>query len=54
MADEIVAKTREAGITLMDSDANTILEEVWQHPKEVKQAFEILRSAFQAHVRAHR
>jgi hypothetical protein len=54
MADEIVTRMREAGINLMDSDAKTILEEVRRHPKEVKEAFEILRSAFETHLRAHR
>lgn len=52
MAQEIIAKAREAGVILKDVDAEHILEEVRRHPQEVKQAFETLRSAFEAHVKS--
>jgi hypothetical protein len=50
LAEEIVRKVREAGVTLEESDAKRIIDEVQQHPKEVKQAFEMLKSAFQGHI----
>jgi hypothetical protein len=47
MAQEIIAKARNAGVTIHDLDAKKIVEEARQHPREIKEAYEILRGAFE-------
>jgi hypothetical protein len=47
MAQEIIAKAREAGVTLNEGDVQKIIEEARQHPQEIKQAYEMLKKAFE-------
>ena len=47
MAAEIIGKAREAGITLPEGDVKKIIEEARQHPQEIKQAYEMMKSAFE-------
>jgi hypothetical protein len=52
LADEIIEKMKAAGVTLNKLDADKILEEVQKHPKVVKEAFDMLKGAFEQHVKA--
>jgi hypothetical protein len=47
MAEEIIKKAREAGITLQQGDVKKIIEEARQHPQEIKQAYDMLKHAFE-------
>jgi len=51
LAKEIIEKVKEAGVTLDALDADKILKEVQQHPKEIKEAFDMMKSAFEKHVK---
>jgi hypothetical protein len=46
MADEIINHLTKAGVVIHDADIRKIVEEVQKHPDEVKQAFELMRDAF--------
>jgi hypothetical protein len=46
LADQIISQLRTAGVMMQDVDARRIIEEVRQHPAEVKQAFDLMRDAF--------
>ena len=46
-AAEIVAKLREAGVSLTEADVQRIMLEIQHHPNEVKEALNMLRSAFE-------
>ena len=46
LAEQIVSQLRTAGVSIQDADVRKILEEVRQHPAEVKQAFDLMREAF--------
>jgi hypothetical protein len=46
MADEIVRQLQTAGVAIQDGDVRKIMEEVQQHPDEVKQAFDLMKDAF--------
>jgi hypothetical protein len=46
MADEIVRQLQTAGVAIQDGDVRKIVEEVQQHPDEVKQAFDLMKDAF--------
>ncbi len=48
LAEETISKLREAGIVLADGDVKKIMEEIRQHPKEVKAAFDLMRPAFES------
>jgi hypothetical protein len=47
MADEIMNQLRKAGVTIQDADMRKIVEEVQKNPGEIKQAFDMMRDAFQ-------
>jgi bifunctional DNase/RNase len=47
MAQEIIAKARSAGITISEADARKIIEEARTHPREIKQAYDMLHDAFE-------
>jgi hypothetical protein len=49
LAAEIMEKMRQAGVDIRDIDARQIIQEAQQHPREIKQAFELLKEAFQNH-----
>jgi hypothetical protein len=51
LAKEIISKLAEAGVTLDQLDAAKIFEEVQQHPKEIKQAFDMLEGAFEMSIK---
>jgi hypothetical protein len=46
MAAEIVGKLREVGVALVDGDVRKIVEEVRQHPAEIRSAFQKLQEVF--------
>jgi hypothetical protein len=47
IAEEIIAKAREAGVALQEGDVKKIIEEARQHPQEIKQAYEMMKNAFE-------
>ena len=47
MAQEIIAKARNAGVTIGEADARRIIEEARTHPREIKQAYDMLHDAFE-------
>jgi hypothetical protein len=47
LADQIIARLRTAGVIIQDADVRKIIEEVRQHPAEIKQAFDMMRDAFE-------
>jgi hypothetical protein len=47
MAAEIIQKARDAGVTLPEGDVKKIIEEARQHPQEIKQAYEMMKSSFE-------
>jgi hypothetical protein len=49
MAEEIMKQLKTAGVVLQDADMRKIVQEVQEHPEEVKQAFDLMKAAFQAH-----
>lgn len=48
MAEQIINQLKAAGVTLQDGDLRKIVEEVRQHPDTVKQAFDLMKDAFQS------
>ncbi len=46
LAGEIIEKARAAGVSISAGDARKIIEEARQHPQEIKQAYDILQTAF--------
>jgi hypothetical protein len=46
LADEIIGKMRDAGVTIKEPDVKKIVDEVQQHPDEIKQAFKMLQEVF--------
>lgn len=46
LAQEIIAKMRESGLAITMDDVHRIIDEVRQHPKEVKSALDLLKEAF--------
>jgi hypothetical protein len=46
LAEQIVQKARTAGVSVSEGDAQKIIEEARRHPQEIKQAYDILQSAF--------
>jgi len=48
MAREIVRRANEAGVNISTLDANKILDEARQHPKEIKRAYDLLKEAFES------
>lgn len=51
MATQIITQMRTAGVILHDADVRKILDEVQRHPREVREALDLLRSAFQSHAK---
>jgi hypothetical protein len=47
MADEIIKQLQTTGVALQDGDLRKIVEEVQQHPDEVRQAFDLMKDAFE-------
>jgi hypothetical protein len=47
MADQIIGQLRNAGVAIQEGDIRKIVEEVRQHPDTVKQAFDLMRDAFE-------
>jgi hypothetical protein len=46
LADEIIGKMRDAGVTVTEPDVRKIVEEVKNHPEDIKQAFKMLQEVF--------
>jgi hypothetical protein len=46
LAQEIISKLREGGVTIDQATVKKIVEEVKHHPKEIKEAFDMLRGVF--------
>lgn len=47
MADQIIGQLRNTGVAIQEGDIRKIVEEVRQHPDTVKQAFDLMRDAFE-------
>jgi hypothetical protein len=46
LAQEIIGKLKEVGVEITDGDVRKIVEEVYKHPREIKEAFDKLQAAF--------
>lgn len=46
LATTLIQKLREVGVMISDGDVRKIVEEMNQHPREVKEAFEKLQTVF--------
>jgi hypothetical protein len=53
MADEIIRQLQTAGVALQDGDMRKIVQEVQDHPDEVRKAFDLMKNAFEKETVSH-